>query len=207
MPRAVFDHPRFKNEEAAYAWVESIVWANGRFCPHCGVIGKSGALKGKSTRVGVYKCYACRKPFTVKVGTIFEASHIPMHLWLQAIHLVCSSKKVSARTNCTASSASISKRLGSWDTGSGWQWTKAPWDRLAAKARPSKSTKPSTAARKTLPNKTGPGCSTTSLADQELRGWHQDQDPRRHPRRARRPSPFCQGRERHCRKPRAAVFW
>jgi transposase-like protein len=90
---AVFDHPRFRNEEAAYAWVESIVWANGQFCPHCGVIGKSGPLKGKSTRVGVYKCYACRKPFTVKVGTVFEASHVAMHLWLQAIHLVCSSKK------------------------------------------------------------------------------------------------------------------
>jgi transposase-like protein len=91
MPRA--DHPRFKNEEAAYAWVESQVWASGRFCPHCGVLGKSGALKGKSTRIGVYKCYACRKPFSVKVGTIFESSHVPMHLWLQAIHLVCSSKK------------------------------------------------------------------------------------------------------------------
>ena len=49
--------------------------------------------KGKSTRLGVYKCYACRKPFTVKVGTIFEKSHIPMHIWLQAMHLLCSSKK------------------------------------------------------------------------------------------------------------------
>ena len=57
------------------------------------MLGKSGPLKGKSTRLGVYKCYACRKPFTVKVGTIFESSHVPMHLWLQAIHLVCSSKK------------------------------------------------------------------------------------------------------------------
>jgi len=93
MPDAVFDAPRFRNEEAAYAWVESQVWANGRFCPHCGVLEKSGPLRGKSTRVGVYKCYACRKPFTVKVGTIFESSHVPMHLWLQAIHLVCSSKK------------------------------------------------------------------------------------------------------------------
>jgi transposase-like protein len=90
---AVFDHPRFKNEEAAYAWIEAQVWAKGRICPHCGVIGNSALLKGKSTRIGVYKCYACRKPFSVKVGTIFESSHVPMHLWLQAIHLVCSSKK------------------------------------------------------------------------------------------------------------------
>ena len=93
MPKSVLDEPRFRNEEAAYAYVESIVWANGRFCPHCGVVGKSTVLKGKSTRIGVYKCYACRKPFTVKVGTIFEKSHVPMHIWLQAMHIMCSSKK------------------------------------------------------------------------------------------------------------------
>ena len=50
-------------------------------------------MKGKSTRLGTYKCYACRKPFTVKIGTIFESSHVPMHLWLQAIFLIASSKK------------------------------------------------------------------------------------------------------------------
>src|SRR6266850_2457442 len=93
MPRSILDEPRFRNEEAAYAYVEAIVWERGRFCPHCGVVGKSSPLKGKSTRLGVYKCYACRKPFTVKVGTIFEKSHIPMHIWLQAMHLMCSSKK------------------------------------------------------------------------------------------------------------------
>src|SRR6516165_3075922 len=91
--RSVLDEPRFRNEPAAYAYVEAIVWPNGRVCPHCGVVDKSGALKGRSTRIGVYKCYACRKPFTVKVGTIFEKSHVPMHIWLQAMHLMCSSKK------------------------------------------------------------------------------------------------------------------
>ena len=50
-------------------------------------------MQGKSTRVGVYKCRDCRKPFTVTVGTIFEASHIPLHVWLQAIFLIASSKK------------------------------------------------------------------------------------------------------------------
>lgn len=93
MPKAVFDQPRFRDEEAAYAWVEAHIWADGRVCPHCGVIERSSRLGGKSTRIGVYKCYACRKPFTVKVGTIFESSHVPLHIWLQAIHLMCSSKK------------------------------------------------------------------------------------------------------------------
>jgi hypothetical protein len=50
-------------------------------------------MKGKSTRIGTYKCYQCRKPFTVKVGTVFEASHIPMRVWLQAMVLLCASKK------------------------------------------------------------------------------------------------------------------
>jgi transposase-like protein len=85
--------PRFHDEAAAYAHVEGIVWANGRYCPHCGVFDRSGALKNKSARIGLYKCYACRKTFTVKVGTIFEDSHIKMTVWLQAMHLICSSKK------------------------------------------------------------------------------------------------------------------
>jgi transposase-like protein len=50
-------------------------------------------MKGKTTRLGLYKCYACRKPFTVRQGTIFEGSHLPLHLWLQVIHLMCASKK------------------------------------------------------------------------------------------------------------------
>lgn len=93
MATAVFDAPHFHIEAEAFAFVEARVWANGRVCPHCGTVGQSGALKGKSTRLGVYKCYACRKPFSVKVGTIFESSHIGLHLWLQAIFLICSSKK------------------------------------------------------------------------------------------------------------------
>ena len=52
-----------------------------------------GRLDGKSTRFGVYKCYRCRKPFRVTVGTIFEASHIPLRIWLQALALMTSSKK------------------------------------------------------------------------------------------------------------------
>lgn len=81
------------NEAAAYAYIEAHLWENGRPCPHCGVVDQSGALKGNTTRIGLYKCYACRKPFTVKVGTIFESSHIKLHIWLQAIFLISSSKK------------------------------------------------------------------------------------------------------------------
>jgi transposase-like protein len=91
--KSVLNEKLFHDEAAAYAFVEAHVWPDGRVCPHCGVVGESGALKGKSTRPGVYKCYACRKPFTVKVGTIFESSHVPLRLWLQAIFLLCSSKK------------------------------------------------------------------------------------------------------------------
>jgi transposase-like protein len=90
---SVLSELQYHNEAAAYAFVEAHIWPNGRVCPHCGVMDNSGALRGKSTRIGVYKCYACRKPFTVKVGTIFEASHVKLHIWLQAMFLLCSSKK------------------------------------------------------------------------------------------------------------------
>jgi transposase-like protein len=93
MSASFLSAPHFHNEEAAFEYVESRLWKHGRVCPHCGVIGESGKLSGKSTRLGVYKCYACRKPFTVKIGTIFESSHIKLNLWLQAIFLIASSKK------------------------------------------------------------------------------------------------------------------
>ncbi len=93
MSESILSQPYFHNENAAYAFVEERVWPNGPVCPKCGVIGRAGKLGGASTRIGVYKCYDCRKPFTVKVGTIFESSHIPLRLWLQAIFLIASSKK------------------------------------------------------------------------------------------------------------------
>ncbi len=83
----------FHDEEAAFAWVEERVWPEGPVCPHCGGFERISKMGGKSTRLGTYKCYQCRKPFTVKVGTVFESSHVPLHIWLQAMHLVCSSKK------------------------------------------------------------------------------------------------------------------
>lgn len=93
MSKNVLSQPHFHDEAAAYAFVEARLWKDGRACPHCGVVDQSGPLKGKSTRIGTYKCYACRKPFTVKVGTVFEGSNVKMHIWLQAIHLLASSKK------------------------------------------------------------------------------------------------------------------
>lgn len=90
---SILSRPEFHNEEAAYAYVEARIWANGPVCPHCGGVERISKMGGKSTRIGAYKCYQCRKPFTVKIGTIFEASHVPMNLWLQAIYLICASKK------------------------------------------------------------------------------------------------------------------
>jgi transposase-like protein len=83
----------FHDEAAAIAFVEARVWPKGPACPRCGAMDRIGLLKGKSTRAGVYKCYECRKPFTVRIGTIFEDSKIQLHLWLQAIYLVAASKK------------------------------------------------------------------------------------------------------------------
>ena len=86
--------PHFHNEDAAYAYVEARLWPNGPVCPKCGADGdKIGALKGETSRAGLRKCYACRKQFTVKIGTIFEDSHAPLRLWLQAVYMICSSKK------------------------------------------------------------------------------------------------------------------
>ena len=85
--------PHFHNEEAAYAFVEARLWPEGPICPHCGGVDRISKMRGKSTRVGAYKCYQCRKPFTVKIGTIFEASHVAMHIWLQAMYLIAGSKK------------------------------------------------------------------------------------------------------------------
>src|SRR5271163_4629615 len=93
MSGSVFNSKALQDETAAYRWVEAQIWPEGPVCPHCGGVDRISSMKGKSTRVGLYKCYQCRKPFTVKVGTVFEDSHVPMRVWLQAMVLMCSSKK------------------------------------------------------------------------------------------------------------------
>ena len=90
---SVLSRKEFHDEQAAYDYVEARVWPHGATCPKCGERDRVSKMGGKSTRIGAYKCYQCRKPFTVKIGTIFEASHVPMNLWLQAIYLMCASMK------------------------------------------------------------------------------------------------------------------
>lgn len=83
----------FHDEPAAIEKLESIVWPQGPVCPHCGGVDRIYALKGKTTRPGLRKCGDCRKQFTVKVGTVFESSHIPLYKWFQAVYLMAASKK------------------------------------------------------------------------------------------------------------------
>jgi transposase-like protein len=84
--------------------VESIIWPHGPVCPHCGEMSRIYVLNGVRSkpskknpqgilRHGLKKCGACKKQFTVRVGTLFEDSHLLLHLWLQAFRLLCSSKK------------------------------------------------------------------------------------------------------------------
>lgn len=106
MAKSVLSHERFHNEEAAFEYVEAQLWPAGPVCPHCqnadaAKIGRLANVRSKPSkkhpegivRVGLRKCYVCREQFTVRKGTIFEDSALPLRLWLQAIHLLCASKK------------------------------------------------------------------------------------------------------------------
>jgi transposase-like protein len=87
---ASINAPHFQNEEEARKYLEALRWPEGSVCPHCGTVGNAYATKN-----GKYRCASkeCRKDFSVTVGTIYEGSHIPMHKWLLATYLLCSSKK------------------------------------------------------------------------------------------------------------------
>jgi transposase-like protein len=86
-------NPIFHNETKARKWLEARIWPNGPVCPHCGVVSQATLMNGKTTRRGLYQCNACREPFSVTVGTLYERSHIPLHKWLAATHLIMASKK------------------------------------------------------------------------------------------------------------------
>lgn len=102
---SVLSHPRFHDEAKAFEYLESIVWADGTVCPHCGVVAGRvydlTGVRGKPSkknpegaiRYGLKKCGECRKQFTVKVGTVFEHARMPLHKMLQAVHLIMLSKK------------------------------------------------------------------------------------------------------------------
>jgi len=95
---SVLSERYFQDEAAAFEALEAIVWPNGAHCPHCGGTERIGTLSGVKdkkgrVRLGLKKCYDCRKQFTVRVGTVFESSHVALHLWFQAAFLLCSSKK------------------------------------------------------------------------------------------------------------------
>jgi transposase-like protein len=92
---SVLSAPHFHDEQAAFDRLEALVWPTGPVCPHCGNADERRFTKhkGKSARPGLRTCLECRKQFTVKVGTVFESSHVPLHKWFQAAHLLASSKK------------------------------------------------------------------------------------------------------------------
>lgn len=87
------NNPIFQDEQKAREWLEARIWPNGPTCPHCGVVNEATLMKGKSHRPGLYQCNACREPFTVTVGTLYERSKIGLHKWLAATYLLMSSKK------------------------------------------------------------------------------------------------------------------
>lgn len=86
-------NPIFTDADKARTHLEAVRWPDGPICPHCGVVDEATAMQGKSHRKGLYKCKACRKPFSVTVGTVFERSKIPLNKWLLATHLMTASKK------------------------------------------------------------------------------------------------------------------
>jgi transposase-like protein len=102
---SILSAKHFHDEAAAYEFLEARVWPNGPVCPKCGGVERISKMEGKSTRIGSYKCYQCRAKFTVKVGTVFESSHVALHIWLQAVALLTSAKKGT-------SSNQLSRTLG-----------------------------------------------------------------------------------------------
>ncbi|MER8671868.1 IS1595 family transposase [Mesorhizobium sp. M1156] len=92
---SVLSEPHFHNEEAAFERLEAIVWPEGPICPKCGNCEQARITRvsGPTARTGLRRCLECKKQFTVKVGTVFESSHVPLHKWWQAAHLLASSKK------------------------------------------------------------------------------------------------------------------
>lgn len=93
---SILSRPYFHDEAAAFEHLEAVLWPAGAVCPHCGCMGRISTIKPnpeKRVRFGLHRCGDCKKQFTVTVSTVFEASKVPLHKWLQAVHLLTASKK------------------------------------------------------------------------------------------------------------------
>ena len=93
MAEPILNQPHFQDADKAREHLEALRWPHGPVCPHCGSVRTPLKLEGKSYRPGLFKCNDCYEQFTVTVGTVFERSKIGLHIWLQAVHLMCASKK------------------------------------------------------------------------------------------------------------------
>ena len=92
---------QFPDESAARTYLENRRWPAGAVCPHCSNRERVQVRKV----VGYFRCLACKEDFTVRTGTIFERSHIPLDKWLYAMYLISTARK-------GISSLQISKELG-----------------------------------------------------------------------------------------------
>jgi transposase-like protein len=93
---SILSKPYFHDEEAAFAQLEGVIWQDGPVCPHCGGVDRMTKVKAnpeKRIRYGLWRCGDCKKQCTVKIGTVFEHMRIPLHKALQAVYLMCASKK------------------------------------------------------------------------------------------------------------------
>lgn len=75
-------------QESARAYLEARLWPNGAVCPVCGLSERITARKD-----GFYRCNQCKEDFTVRTGTIFERSHVPLHKWVYAMYLLVTARK------------------------------------------------------------------------------------------------------------------
>lgn len=90
----------FPNAESARLYMEAKRWPNGAMCPECGGNERITPRKG-----GFYRCNACKTDFTIRTGTIFERSHVPLHKWLYAMYLLVTARK-------GISSLQLAKQIG-----------------------------------------------------------------------------------------------
>jgi transposase-like protein len=152
--------PVYHDEDAARAYVEEIRWPDGPFCPFCGAFDTVKPLGGPSTGSGWYYCSACQDKFTVRVGSIFERSHIPLHEWLLAFRLMSSSKK-GVLANQIHRTLGITYKSAWFLLHRIREAIRMMAHRWVAKARPSRAMRLFMAAKRTLPIR---GISTMSAA-------------------------------------------